>query len=237
MSLFHFKEFVIDQENCPMKINTDAVLLGALTNLEETKRILDIGTGTGVIALMLAQRNHEAFFDAIDIDATAFEKSSLNFANSLFHERLKAHHAGFLEFFDTHPALKYDLIISNPPYFLNALQSPKEKRNLSKHTNEQFFMDLMRVANHHLNDSGRMEIIVPVDISLMLQELAPDYHLYPQHCYKIRSYPDKATIRHIISFSKSNNQDLEFKDFSIYAQQGVHSMQYRAALKDFFTIF
>lgn len=237
MSLFHFKEFVIDQENCPMKINTDAVLLGALADLDETKKVLDIGTGTGVIALMLAQRNHHAFFDAIDIDATAFEKSSLNFANSLFHERLKAHHSGFLEFFDLHPSLKYDLIVSNPPYFLNALQSPKENRNLSKHTNEQFFIELMRIANHHLSDSGRMEIIVPVDISLMLQELAPDFHLYPNHCYKIRSYPEKATIRHIISFSKEKGKVLEFKDFHIYAQKGIHSMQYRSVLKNFFTIF
>ncbi|MBD3749123.1 MAG: methyltransferase [Sphingobacteriales bacterium] len=220
-----------------MKINTDAVLLGALANLEESKRILDIGTGTGVIALMLAQRNHESFLDAIDIDATAFEKSSFNFANSLFHERLNAHHSGFLEFFDLNPASKYDLIVSNPPYFLNALQSPEEKRNLSKHTNEQFFIDLLRAANHHLSDSGKLEIIVPVDISLMLQELAPDFHLFPHHCYKIRSYPDKATIRHIISFSKKNDPVLEFKDFCIYAQQGVHSMQYKLALKDFFTIF
>src|SRR6476659_4184417 len=109
MSLFHFKEFVIDQENCPMKINTDAVLLGALADVASAKSILDIGTGTGVIALMLAQRNHEANIHGLDIDTTAFEKSRLNFANALFHERLKAFHFGFKEFFEHHPQNKYDL--------------------------------------------------------------------------------------------------------------------------------
>nr|MBC7613647.1 methyltransferase [Pseudopedobacter sp.] len=237
MSLFHFKEFVIDQENCPMKINTDAVLLGALADVEEVKTIIDIGTGTGVIALMLAQRNHQAIIDGIDIDLTAFEKASLNFNNSLFHERLKSHHFGFVEFFEHHPQNKYDLMVSNPPYFLNALKSPKDNKNISKHTNEQFFFDLLRVANHYLNDKGSLQIIVPVEISLMLQELAPDFSLYPNECYKIRSFADKATIRHIISFSKNKNADLVFNDFCIYAKQGIHSPEYISALKNFFTIF
>jgi tRNA1Val (adenine37-N6)-methyltransferase len=237
MSLFHFKEFVIDQENCHMKINTDAVLLGALADVKGVNSVIDIGTGTGVIALMLAQRNHQAIIDGIDIDLTASEKAQLNFKNSLFHERLKSHHYGFIEFFGHYPQNKYDLMVSNPPYFLNALKSPKDDKNISKHTNEQFFIDLLRIANHHLNEEGILQIISPVEISLMLQELAPDFSLYPQSCYKIRSYPDKATIRHILSFGRMKNVDLIFKDFCIYAEQGIHSMEYRSVLKDFFTIF
>ncbi len=236
-SVFHFKEFVIDQENCPMKINTDAVLFGALADVKGAKSIIDIGTGTGVIALMLAQRNRQATIDGIDIDAVAFEKSRLNFDNSLFHERLKSYHYGFAEFFEHHPQNKYDLIVSNPPYFLNALKSPKDNNNISKHTDEQFFIDLLRVANHHLTANGNIQVIVPVDISMMLQELAPDFSLYPNECFKIRSYSDKATIRHIIGFGKVKTTDLVFKDFCIYANQGVHSTEYISALKDFFTIF
>jgi tRNA1Val (adenine37-N6)-methyltransferase len=237
MSLFHFKEFVIDQENCPMKINTDAVLLGALADVKGVNSIIDIGTGTGVIALMLAQRNHQATIDGIDIDLTAFEKAQLNFKNSLFHERLKSYHYGFIEFFEYHPQNKYDLIVSNPPYFLNALKSPKDNKNISKHTNEQFFIDLLRIANHHLTNDGSLQVIVPVEISLMLQALAPDFSLYPNACNKIRSYADKATIRHIISFGRIKSVDLVFKDFCIYAEQGIHSMEYKSVLKDFFTIF
>lgn len=237
MSLFHFKEFAIDQDNCPMKINTDGVLLGAMAKVTGAKTVLDIGTGTGVISLMLAQRNHSAQVDAIDIDESACSKATFNFKNSLFHDRLKVHHHGFKTYFELYPAKKYDLIVSNPPFFLNALQSPKASNNLSKHTNEQFFIDLLRVAQHHLNKNGHLELIVPVDISLMLQNLAPDFHLYAFHCIKIKSYENKAHIRHMISFSRTQMQEIIFQEFCIYEIQGIHSVEYKAALKDFFTIF
>lgn len=237
MSLFHFKEFTIDQDKCPMKINTDGVLLGALATVSNSNTILDLGTGTGVIALMLAQRNHNAEIDAIDIDGTACSKATQNFENSLFHDRLKAHHYGFKTYFELYPAKKYDLIVSNPPFFLNALQSPKASNNLSKHTDEQFFIDLLRVAQNHLNTNGHLELIVPVDISLMLQNLAPDFQLKAFNCVKIKSQENKAHIRHIISFSRSQMKEIAFSEFCIYEEQGVHSMAYKAALKDFFTIF
>ena len=237
MSLFHFKEFVIDQENCPMKINTDGVLLGATADVEKADDILDIGTGTGVIALMLAQRNTSAKIDGVDIDHIAFEKASLNFKNSLFHERLKAHHHHFLEYFEMHPLKRYDLIVSNPPYFLNSLQSPKRENNLSKHTDEKFFLDLLHVAKNHLSDLGRLELVVPVEVSLMLQNVAPDFNIFPVKCLKIKSYPDKATIRHVISLGKVPAISVEFKEFCIYEEQGVHSWQYKAVLKNFFNIF
>jgi tRNA1Val (adenine37-N6)-methyltransferase len=220
-----------------MKINTDGVLLGALANVLGAKSILDIGTGTGVIALMLAQRNHQAQIDAIDIDSTACSKATQNFDNSLFHDRLKAYHHGFKVFFELYPAKKYNLIVSNPPFFLNALQSPKASNNLSKHTDEQFFIDLLRVAQHHLHANGHLELIVPVDISLMLQKLAPDFQLHAFHCIKIKSYEDKAHIRHILSFSRTQMQDINFLEFCIFADKGIHSLAYKATLKDFFTIF
>ena len=116
MSVFRFKEFVIDQENCPMKINTDGVLLGAMADVLQSKEILDIGTGTGIIALMLAQRNLEAKVSALDIDINAYEKAAFNFENSIFHERLMALHVGFKEYFDLNPLKKYDFIVSNVGY-------------------------------------------------------------------------------------------------------------------------
>lgn len=237
MSIFHFKEFVIDQENCPMKINTDGVLLGAMADLFETKQILDIGTGTGVIALMLAQRNHSAHIDGLDIDVNAYEKAALNFKNSLFHERLNAYHYGFNQYFELNPDKKYDFIVSNPPYFLHSLRSPKNHVNISKHTDEQFFLDLLRVSQFHLSEKGTLELIVPVDISLMLQNLARDFNLHVKRCIKIRSYEDKAAIRHILSLSKQEVKQVSFQDFCIYAEIGVHTMAYKTVLKDFFTIF
>lgn len=237
MSLFHFKQFVIDQEGCPMKINTDGVLLGALCDLTKAKTILDIGTGTGVIALMIAQRKLDCMVDGVDINHQAYEKAKLNFNNSLFHLQLKAHHHGFKEFFELNPQKKFDLIVSNPPFYLNALHSPKESRNISKHTNEQFFIDLLHIAKSHLTQVGALTLVLPVEISLMLQTTAKDFGLYPQHCIKIKSYPDKAHIRHIIKFTRQPSTQPEFSEFCIYDDVRVHSLQYKATLKNFFKIF
>ncbi len=237
MALFHFKEFVIDQENCPMKINTDGVLLGSLCDLSDAKSVLDIGTGTGVIALMIAQRNPVAHIDAVDIDTTAFEKAQGNFTNSLFHSQLTAYHNGFKEFFELNSSFRYDLMVSNPPFYLNALHSPTAAKNVSKHTNEQFFLDLLLVAKNHLTMNGCIELVLPVDISMMLQETAPDFGLYPHRCIKIKSYEGKAHIRHIIRFCRKASETTTFEEFSIYDSPGNHSLMYKQALKNFFTIF
>ena len=237
MSIFNFKEFAIDQENCPMKINTDGVLLGAMADVQNAKYVLDIGTGTGVIALMLAQRNKLAAIDGVDIDENAYKKALLNFKNSLFHERLNAFYSDFKTHFESNSTNKYDLIVSNPPFYLHALQSPKAHVNISKHTDTQFFLDLLFVAKNYLNIGGTMQLIVPVDVSLMLQNIAIDFNLHLKRCIKIKSYEDTATIRHIISLTNIKPEEVIFDDFCIYAEQSVHSLAYKAALKDFFTIF
>lgn len=237
MSVFNFKEFVIDQENCPMKINTDGVLLGALAEVKSPKNILDIGTGTGVIALMLAQRNKLANIDAVDIDGNAFEKADMNFKNSLFNERLNAFLCDFKFFFEQNPSKKYDLIVSNPPYYLHALQSPKAHKNISKHTDAQFFLDLLLVAKNHLTIGGSIELIVPLDVSIMLQNIASDYHLFLKRIIEIRSFQNTAVIRHLISLNNVKTEEIISDDFCIYADKGIHSLAYKAALKNFFTIF
>ncbi|WP_026903616.1 tRNA1(Val) (adenine(37)-N6)-methyltransferase [Pedobacter glucosidilyticus] len=237
MSVFHFKEFVVNQENCPMKINTDGVLLGALCDVEDAISICDIGTGTGVIALMLAQRNHQAKIDALDIDYRAVDTASINFQNSLFHERLAAHHHSFIEFFEMHPSNRYDLIISNPPFFLHALKSPHHQTNLAKHTDETFFINLLRVASTHLHDKGSLEIIVPVEISLLLQHLANDYYLHLERKIVVKSFQGKEAFRHILKLQKNPSLEVQTEVFTIYEKEGEHSLQYRSALKNFFTIF
>ena len=141
--MFQFKQFSVDQTGCAMKINTDGVLLGALVYADQPKNILDIGTGTGVIALMLAQRFTSAKIDAVEIDSTAAETAERNFKNSPFAERLSIFPTDFQRFFNTHPANKYDLIISNPPFHLNSLESPEAKRSVAKHTGEDFFEELI----------------------------------------------------------------------------------------------
>jgi tRNA1Val (adenine37-N6)-methyltransferase len=236
MSLFQFKKFSIDQGNCPMKINTDGVLLGAIANVSKAKKICDIGTGTGVIALMLAQRNLNSYIDALDIDERAVNTAEKNFKNSLFNDRVNAHHYSFVEFFEKNPDHRYDLIVTNPPFFLNALRSPHEKNNIAKHTNEVFFIDLLKIATTHLTKNGSLELIVPIEISEFLQHLAIDYHMHLTSCISVKSYDDKNVFRHILRFQK-NIENTDFSEFVIYEKEGQHSIQYITALKDFFIIF
>jgi tRNA1Val (adenine37-N6)-methyltransferase len=127
--LFRFKQFSVDQTGCAMKINTDGVLLGALAQAENPKHILDIGTGTGVIALMLAQRFTTAKIDAVEIDIIAAETAGTNFKNSPFSDRVTVFPKNFESFFDDNRERKYDLIISNPPFHINSLESPKAKKH------------------------------------------------------------------------------------------------------------
>lgn len=237
MSLFYFKEFVINQENCPMKINTDGVLLGALADVNGAKRVCDIGTGTGVIALMLAQRNHHCKIDAIDIDLKAVNTATENFNNSLFHEQLRCHHHHFIKFFETHPENKYDLIVSNPPFFLNSLHSPSQSKTLARHTTEEFFVDLLRISALHLTEKGILQLVIPLDISMLIRNLAEDYHLYNTECIEMKSFEDKNTFRHILKFERNHLKPLSISDFIIYEKVGEHSLQYKETLRNFFTIF
>src|SRR5690606_21398928 len=120
-SVFRFKQFEIDQGTCAMKINTDGVLLGGSTYFSEARRILDVGTGTGVIALMLAQSHPHAYIDAVEIDDAAYLQAKISFQNSPFAARLQVFPASFA---DMKPPGLYDLIVSNPPFYTNSLQNP-----------------------------------------------------------------------------------------------------------------
>jgi tRNA1Val (adenine37-N6)-methyltransferase len=120
--MFHFKQFGVDQSGCAMKINTDGVLLGVLAEANNPKTILDIGTGTGVIALMLAQRYNHAIINAVEIDPAAAQTASNNFKNSSFNKRITLFAQSFEDFFNEFSDRRYDLIVSNPPFFINSLK-------------------------------------------------------------------------------------------------------------------
>jgi len=219
-----------------MKINTDGVLLAALAGVENTKNILDIGTGTGVIALMLAQRNNNTHVDAIEIDAEAAKTCALNFENSVFAHRLKVHPTCFKEYFKNNVCKKFDLIVSNPPFFINALKSNQEKKNLARHTDEIFFEDLIKLSSENLNPLGLIEIIIPTEIEKFIIGIAQKNQLFLYKKINISSFENSKPIRSILRFGKINFPYREIF-FTIYAQQGVHSVEYKNALKDFFILF
>lgn len=158
---FQFKQFTIYHNKCAMKVGTDGVLLGAWAETESCNRILDIGTGTGLIALMLAQRS-KAIIDAIDIDADACLQAQENADSSPFAGRIKIQHSAMSDFAQASTDL-YDLIVSNPPYFVDSLKCPDRKRNTARHTDTLTLEDLLQDSRKLLAPQGRIALILPYD--------------------------------------------------------------------------
>lgn len=234
--IFQFKQFSVDQSGCAMKINTDGVLLGALTETDNPQNILDIGTGTGVIALMLAQRYTEAKIDAVEIDETAAETAGKNFNNSIFADQLSIYPIGFEQFFEQHPDKRYDLIVSNPPFFINSLKSPEAKRELAKHTDEDFFKKLIKTVAAHLNPEGVCWLIIPSIIADFVFYLAAENDLCLQKRINIKSFEYSAPHRVIACFG-FEKVSTEISKFVIYKSSGVYSEEYTKLLQPYFIAF
>ncbi len=197
-SWFKFKQFFIDQDRCAMKISTDAVLLGALAQAENMSHILDIGTGTGVIALMLAQRFQEASIHAVEIDPAAAEQAGENFANSPFASRLSVSEGRLQDFSRKE---KYDLIVSNPPYFPAHLKSSNPLRNKALHTDDLSFNELIEKTVKLLTDEGRLWVILPPRQMQDFEKIAGNTGIFPVRKYTVQDAPEKRVIREIADFS------------------------------------
>jgi tRNA1Val (adenine37-N6)-methyltransferase len=234
--LFRFKQFSVDQSGCAMKINTDGVLLGALAAADQPKAILDIGTGTGVIALMLAQRFTESHIEAVEIDPVAAKTAQGNFNLSPFAERLKALALGFEEFFDQLPDKKYDLIVSNPPFFINSLKSRNANKELARHTDEYFFERLIASISNHLAINGLAYLILPLETSTLVKNISLENKLFIKMTIGIYSYNGSVPHREIIALSLTKTKAGNER-FIIYDEPKLYSKQYQELLKDFFTIF
>lgn len=158
MSIFKFKHFEVNQTNSAMKIGTDSMVFGSLIDVEGKSNALDIGTGTGVLSLMTAQRNHQLMITAIEIEANAFEEAKMNFKTSKFHSQLTALNIDFLEYF---PETKFDLVFSNPPYFENASKSLNQEKNLARHDDSLPLEVLFEKVANHLTEDGFFWVILP----------------------------------------------------------------------------
>ena len=163
--MFQFKQFSVQQDQCAMKIGTDGVLLGAWAPISHnTISILDIGTGTGIIALMLAQRTNAEQIDALEIDEKAYEQAVDNFENSAWSDRLFCFHAGLDEFIDE-PEDEYDLIVSNPPFYAEDYKTDNEQRDLARFQDALPFEDLLEAADLLLSENGIFALIIPFAVS------------------------------------------------------------------------
>ncbi len=198
---FRFRQFTIHQERCAMKVGTDAVVLGSWVNPSIAHRILDIGTGTGLIALMLAQRS-TCNIDAVDIDENACIQARENFKISPWFLRLHIFHQSFQELANQTDLL-YDLIVSNPPYFHHASKPSGESRLNARHNDLLAFQELINGVVKLLHTQGKFFLILPTKEGIEFMDLAQNSGLFCQHLVKIRTKPNKPEKRLIMEFSKS----------------------------------
>ena len=205
---FRFKQFEIHQQQSTMKVGTDGVLLGAWANVDGAKRILDIGTGTGLIALMAAQRNEKANIDAVEIDTNAFEEAAYNFNKSTWSHRLNIFNQSIQDFSETYQ-LKYDVIISNPPYFINSTKSHNFSKNQVRHTDSLSFDELITAVSQLLSDSGRFSLILPNTEGEHFYHLAKANQLHCSRKVRVRGRADKPVERLLMEFSKEETYEEE----------------------------
>jgi len=234
--MFQFKQFSVDQTGCAMKINTDGVLLGAIADADDQKSVLDIGTGTGVIALMVAQRFPDAQVDAVEIDAEAARTAGRNFAASPFADRLHLFPVDFETFFMENPDRRYDLIISNPPFYVDSLKSPGKKKSLAKHADMAFFSMLIESTAGHLTPRGSCWLILPTELVDPVTTLAEANKLSLRRNARVKSYPISNSHRSIITFAFDEGLRDDI-NMVIYSSKDVYSEEYKNLLKPYFLAF
>ncbi|WP_443939220.1 tRNA1(Val) (adenine(37)-N6)-methyltransferase [Pedobacter sp. MW01-1-1] len=233
MSVFKFKQFEVNQSGCAMRINTDGVLLASMAFQEDPKRILDVGTGTGVIALMLAQRFPSAEVVAVEIDEEASVAAENNFKNSAFAKRLTCFQVAIQDFESEET---FDLIVSNPPFFINDLKNEEKRKGIARHAADDFFAHFVQKAASLLTDAGKFWLVLPVKQADLVIELAKKEQLMLCERINLHSDETKPAFRQIIALTKEN-VSLREDDFFIYESQKQHTAQYKALLKDFFVAY
>ncbi|MFC4723186.1 tRNA1(Val) (adenine(37)-N6)-methyltransferase [Geojedonia litorea] len=206
MKPFKFKQFTVNQDQCAMKIGTDAVLLGAWTSLKTIPNtILDIGAGTGVIALMLAQRSSAELIDAIEIDEDAYEQCVDNFEQSHWGDRLFCYHASLEEFAEEIEE-KYDLIVANPPFYAEDFKSDNVLRDMARFQDAMPFEHLLESVSKLLSEKGVFSVVIPFKEENRFIDLASTFHLFPNTILRVKGNPSSEIKRSLIefSFSKTN---------------------------------
>jgi tRNA1Val (adenine37-N6)-methyltransferase len=234
-AVFAFKQFIIRQDKCAMKVNTDAVLLGAWVLPNGSKSILDIGTGTGVIALMLAQKS-SARIIAIDIDPNSTDQASLNVEESTF-RNIEVRNVSFQRLAETSND-KFNLIVTNPPYFTGSLKSSNETRTLARHNDSLSFEDLIKGVKKLLDEKGKFCLILPKKEAIEFRALAEHQGLYLSKLLRVRTKSDKdSEKRHLMQFEF---KETEFSESTLVIENDQamsYTEEYKNLTKDYYIHF
>ena len=236
---FRFKQFTVWHDRCAMKVGTDGVLLGAWCPLPSQKpnrvRVLDIGVGSGLIALMIAQRLHLRgdMFSVlgIDIDRDAVEQSHINFQQSPWADSLTSQACRLQDM----PAEQaFDLIVSNPPYFQDSLKNPNAQRAVARHTDTLSYTELIQHAARLLNTNGTLALVLPFEAKEDILALAEAHALHPTHITHVHSKPGKPAKRLLIAFSPITHSEYATHTFYIESGDSPRSEEYKALTKEFY---
>ena len=232
---FRFKQFSVQDENSAMKVGTDAVLLGAWMNPTNKKSVLDIGTGSGIIALMMAQTS-DAKIEAIDVDYDSIQEAKMNFKNSPWSDNLVAIHSSLTNYVKQSKK-KYDLILSNPPYFNKNLKSSSDRKNLSKHTLTLTHEELLSGVKNLISPDGTFVVIIPFDLMDSFKNIALIESLYCNKRLIIYPTPNKPANRIILEFSLNRAIQIKEDILTIRDESGNFTKQYKTLSQDFYLNF
>jgi tRNA1Val (adenine37-N6)-methyltransferase len=232
--LFKFKQFTVQDEKSAMKIGTDAVLLGAWCPIEENPTaILDIGAGTGILSLMLAQRSTAEQIDAIEIDEKAYEECVENFELSPWSDRLFCFHAGLDEFVNE-PEDEYDIIVCNPPFYLENYKTSNISRDLARFQDAMPFEELIDAADLLLSEDGLFAVIIPYDEEKRFIDLCSEVELFPVKVTRVKGAAKTPIVRSLIAFKRFELSVLTADELVIEINRHEYTDDYINLTKEFY---
>ena len=227
---FTFKQFHIEQDQCAMKVGTDGVLLGSWANGGE--HILDIGTGTGLLALMMAQRFEKSLIDAIEIEENAYQQAVQNVAKSVFKSKINIIHSSLQNFAKSN-INQYDSIICNPPYFVNSLKNNKKSKTIARHNDTLPFNELISLAYKLLKTEGTLSLVLPVNIFPLIETEAVIYGFFLNRKISIKTTEKKQPKRVLVEYKKEPTQ-IETSTEYLLNQNGEKSISYQQLTNIFY---
>ncbi|MCU0439393.1 MAG: methyltransferase [Raineya sp.] len=232
---FQFKQFRVEQDQTAMKVSTEACILGAYSHSNAPQNILDIGSGTGLLALMLAQRYSESKITTVEIDESAFLQAQDNIKNSAFSGQIECFHQS-IQSFSSQVNVQYDMIVSNPPFYENHLLSGNQEQDKALHQETLNFREIVEIVRKHLKPEGIFWLILPPYQMEQFIDLAQSSQLYLNHELKVFHSPKHTLFRKICSFvlnqAKSTQNMLYIKD-----EQEIYTENFKNLLKDFYLAF
>lgn len=234
MSTFNFKQFSVQQDKCAMKIGTDSVLLGAWCPIDNNPfSVLDIGAGTGILSLMLAQRSNSEQIDSLEIDEDAYEQCVENFENSPWSDRLFCYHAGLDEFIDE-PEHEYDIIISNPPFYSEDYKTDNSQRDLARFQDALPFEDLVEAAALLLSENGIFAVIIPFKEEERFIDLCAEVELFPVKVTRVKGAHTTPIVRSLLAFKRYELSVLEADELVIEINRHEYTDDYINLTKEFY---